>query len=265
MELKTVKHYLNGILDPLHQFHSIQNLLDIISPLRKKEHQAIGTSLQVDLHAHWLPGVDDGARNVEEGLEMVRGLSELGFKKLIATPHIMVDHYDNSPNRLRRVFRQFKKKVRKAGIPVELALGAEYMLDEGFGQHLEAGDLLTIHQNLVLVETSCLRPAPKLSEYLFQLQLRQYQPVLAHPERYGYYHKNLAAYEELKNAGVLFQLNLLSLTGYYGRTVADAAKKLLANGWYEFAGTDVHHIRQVKRVTSKQVMAVTDFQNILLG
>jgi tyrosine-protein phosphatase YwqE len=264
MELKTVKHYLNGIFDPLHQFHSIQSLLDIISPSKKEGPLSIGASLQVDLHAHWLPGVDDGAKTVKDGLEMVRGLSELGFKKLIATPHIMVDHYANTPGQLRQVFRRFKKKVRKAGIPVDLALGAEYMLDDGFRQHLEAGDLLTIHQNLVLVEMSCLRPAPKLSEYLFQMQLQQYQPVLAHPERYGYYHKNMEAYEELKNAGVLFQVNLLSLTGYYGRSVAEMAKKLLARGWVEFAGTDVHHLKQINKLTSKQVTAAAQAQNPVL-
>jgi len=259
-----MKHYLNSLtLSTSKYANSIHALINIFSPA-KEQSETIGSELQVDLHGHWLPEVDDGAESVEEGLALVRGLAELGYQKLIATPHVMVDRYANNPHKLRRSFRRFKKKVRKARIPVELSLGAEYMLDEGFAQHLEEGDLLTLHQNLVLVEMSCLRATPRLDEYIFELQLKHYQPVLAHPERYGYYHKDLSAYEALKDAGILFQLNLLALTGYYGRTVAEAANKLLARGWYDFAGTDVHHYRHIRRLSSKQVAAAGQLSNHLL-
>lgn len=259
-----MKHYFNNIsLYPFNYANSLHALINIFSP-SKEAYETIGADLVVDLHGHWLPGVDDGAKTVAEGLELVRGLVELGYKKLIATPHIMVDRYANTPDQLRRSFRRFRTKVRKARIPVELSLGAEYMLDDGFQQLLEEGDLLTIHKNLVLVEMSCLRPAPRLAEYLFELQLKQYQPVLAHPERYGYYHRNLNAYEELKNAGVLFQLNILALTGYYGRGVAEVANKLLEKGWYDFAGTDIHHIRHVNRLKFRQVAAAGQLQNVVL-
>lgn len=206
--------------------------------------------LEVDTHGHWLPGVDDGAQTTEDGLALVKGLSKLGYRKLIATPHIMTNHYGNHPEKLTRAFGQFKKVVRLAGIEVELGLAAEYRLDDGFAKHMEDGPLLTLKDGLVLLEMSFFQAFPALMDVLFELQIRGYQPVLAHPERYGYYYRNWSAFEELKDAGCLFQLNILSLAGHYGKRVEETARKLMKYDWYEFAGTDIHRVQHLKKLAN---------------
>ena len=205
--------------------------------------------LEVDTHAHWLPGVDDGAKTMEEGLTIVKRLRELGFKKLIATPHIDNNFYKNDPKNLRFVFKEFKALVDGAGIKVKLHLAAEYMLDDGFLKQLEKDQLLCLQGNLVLVEMSTLQKFPLLFETLFKLQVKGYHPVLAHPERYIYFQGNMQAFQKLKDIGCLFQLDLLSLAGYYGKSTADTAKKLIENCWYELSGTDAHNLFHLKKIS----------------
>lgn len=211
----------------------------------------IGEQLLTDVHAHWLPGVDDGAKTMEEGLEIVRALMDLGFKKLIATPHIKKNFFENDPKQLTAVFQQFKKEVQTKGWDVELSLAAEYMLDENFKNHLENG-LLTLTKDLALIEMSLFQVFQGIEHTLFEIQLKGYRPVLAHPERYTYYHKKWQQLKRLKDMGCLFQLNISALAGRYGKEVAEAAHFILNKGWYDLAGTDVHHIRQLKEMTNVQ-------------
>lgn len=210
----------------------------------------IGTHLSVDIHAHWLPGVDDGAQTEKEGLAMVRGLVELGYRKLVATPHIK-ETFPNEPRNLRRVFEHFKKTVHKAGIEVELALGAEYMLDAGFDAHLESGDLLTVHGKYLLVElnTQQVQILPALQKILSNIQKKGYVPILAHPERYAYYCNNWNTMEGLKETGLLFQGNAMAVSGLEGKEMAKRARKILDNGWYEFIGTDIHTVAHLKHLS----------------
>jgi protein-tyrosine phosphatase len=244
-----MKHYLNTINHPLTKFAGqIQFVKDLLFPPPLPLVKNRGLTLDVDTHGHWLPGVDDGAQTTEEALTLVKGLSELGYRKLIATPHIMADCYGNEPEGLTKAFDSFQNAVREAEIKVELALAGEYMLDDGFVKHLDSGPLLTLKDRYVLVEMSLFQAFPALKEILFELQIKGYQPVLAHPERYGYFYGQWSALEELKSAGCLFQLNLLSLVGQYGKRTAEVARRLLREGLYEFAGTDVHNERQLKRL-----------------
>ncbi|MCB0606967.1 MAG: hypothetical protein H6562_19015 [Lewinellaceae bacterium] len=223
----------------------LQYLKNLFFP-KRNQLAAVNRQLEVDIHAHWLPGVDDGAQTEEEGLSLVRGLVELGYSKLVATPHIKADHYNNDPIKLGKVFSKFKKAVKAAGINVELGLAAEYMLDDGFIKHLEDNNLLAINGNLVLIEMSPLQLFPALEEILTELKRRGYQPVLAHPERYGYYFKNWSALEALKEQGCYFQLNALSPAGYYGRYIGDRARAIMDRNWYEFVGTDIHNEKQLQ-------------------
>jgi tyrosine-protein phosphatase YwqE len=238
-------------LEPLTAF--VKNALAIAEPEAGDRDAAASSaaffnSLTADMHAHWLPGVDDGAANTEQGLEMVGGLCDLGFSKLIATPHIMADRYPNRPDELQEIFEEFQWAVRGAGLEVSLHLAAEYMLDEGFEEHLESDALLTLDGTHLLVEMPLMHPFPRLHEVLFQLKTRGIQPILAHPERYLYYRSDFSGLLALKEKGCLFQLDLLALTGQYGTVVKKQANKLLRRGAYEWAGTDVHHPRQVERL-----------------
>ena len=206
------------------------------------------TGLQVDMHAHLLPGIDDGPDTVEEALELIRGLAELGYKKLIATPHVMAGMYPNTPERIKEAFQQINPLLKEEKIPVSLSYSAEYFLDEQFSFLLEENTLLPFSDNFLLVEMSTFSPSPKYHEYLFNLRTKNYRPILAHPERYSYFENDLETFEKIKNMGCLFQVNLLSLTGYYGKKVRQCAMMLLENNMVDFLGTDLHHTQHLKKL-----------------
>lgn len=202
----------------------------------------------VDWHSHILPGVDDGISELEDSLEVLGIYETLGIKEVWLTPHIMED-IPNTPDKLRERFGILKDAYTGG---VKLNLAAENMIDSLFMERLASGDLLTIGNegNTLLVETSYFNAPMKFYETLELIRKKGYNPLLAHPERY-YYIDNMATYRRLKDMGVRFQLNLMSLTGHYGPQVKDKAQKLLAEGCYDRAGTDLHslaHLDELKAV-----------------
>ena len=210
--------------------------------LRRRK-PGIGTlaALGTDMHAHWLPGLDDGAPTMEDSLLLIRELTALGYQKLIATPHVMADLYRNSSADIRERLAATRQAVTAAGITVDLDAAAEYLIDEGFTAKIEGRDLLTLPGNHVLVEYSFVSPPPSVEGVYFKLQSAGYVPILAHPERYRYYHNDFAAYRKLVERGVKLQVNLLSLTGYYGQSVKQVALQLIEQGLVSILGTDAHH------------------------
>jgi protein-tyrosine phosphatase len=213
----------------------------------KKETNAFDYSvLGADMHSHLLPGIDDGAPDLEASLQLIRGMEALGYRKLITTPHILWDMYKNTPEKILRAFDTVQEALVKEGIGVELKAAAEYYIDEHVeGLLTRKEKLLTLGDNMVLVEFSMIHAPMGVKEVLFEMQMQGYQPIVAHPERYAYLSRNKEFYDELKEAGCLFQLNILSLTGGYGRTVTELAQYLLKHDFYNFVGTDLHHSRHL--------------------
>lgn len=190
-----------------------------------------------DIHSHLLPGVDDGMRSEENSLKAIMYMKSIGVRRIYLTPHIMSDLRNNTPDYLRARFKQFSASV---GNNLAMRLAAEYMLDAEFERKMQEG-LLTMGNGHVLVETSYLSPPPGLTNLLYELTLSGYQPILAHPERYVYMEDQ--TYYLLKNKGCKFQLNLFSLIGAYGRPPQKKALMLLKQGFYDFAGSDIHQLR----------------------
>jgi tyrosine-protein phosphatase YwqE len=158
--------------------------------------------------------------------------------------------------------------LKKAGVDIEISCAAEYYMDDFFEELLEKGDILTLEDNHVLVEMSFFSEAFKLDEYLFKMQVKGYKPILAHPERYTYYLKKFDRLEDLKNRGFKLQLNLLSLTGHYGKEVKDLAIMILNKNLYDFVGTDTHnigHIEKLKTLTSNKNKKATSIGNNFLN
>ncbi len=202
--------------------------------------------LGADMHSHLIPGIDDGAPDMETSLELVRGLQQLGYKKLVTTPHILWEVYPNTPAIIADGLAALKQAVAAEGIAVELHAAAEYFIDEYFEETLKAKvPLLPVSGNMVLVEFSMLTAPMDLQQVLFQMQIQGYVPVLAHPERYTYLAQRKPVFDELKEAGCVFQLNLLSLTGHYGRQVQELAEYLCKKNYYSLAGTDLHNTRHL--------------------
>jgi tyrosine-protein phosphatase YwqE len=196
----------------------------------------------IDIHSHLLPGIDDGAKDLEDSIALIQQMSAHGIKNFITTPHILGTIYPNTPEIIKSKLQEVQNALIKRNITdVTIDAAAEYMMDEQFSILIEKDEILTLKDHLVLVEMSYFSPPLNLYDILFQLQLKGYKPILAHPERYNTYHANFEHYYKLKRAGCLFQLNLLSLTEHYGKYVQKTTEKLLKENMYDFVGTDTHH------------------------
>jgi tyrosine-protein phosphatase YwqE len=206
------------------------------------------------MHSHLIPGVDDGSRDIEDSIKLIRGLMDLGYRKLITTPHILADFYPNTPETIGKGLQAVQAELIRQNIDVELHAAAEYLIDDHFIRLLESDQpLLTLKDKLILVELSFAVPAINLKEILFLIQLKGYQPVLAHPERYLYFGADRSWYEQLKDAGCLFQLNLLSIKGYYGKGSMELAQYLIKKKYVDLLGTDLHHEKHLANLQSSRI------------
>ncbi len=199
-----------------------------------------------DIHSHILPGIDDGSPDIETSLLLVKGIYDLGIRKTIATPHVISDLYRNTPETINTALQLLQAACKTENIDIEITAAAEYMLDDYFIKLLRNDkEILKIHNNIILTEQSYATASSNLNEISFELITAGYRPIMAHPERYFYYHGNFDAYTHLKDMGFLLQVNLLSLTGYYGKPAAKAAKFIFDNDLADFVGTDMHHERHL--------------------
>ncbi len=208
----------------------------------------------IDIHSHLLPGIDDGAVTIEDTDSLISQLQQMGIDQFITTPHVMKNVWENTKLSIESKFENTLGQL-KNDKPLRMTTAAEYLMDASFSILFQNEALLVLKENYVLVEMSYINPPIQLFNILFDLQVAGYQPVLAHPERYSFYHQSPDQYEKLKNAGCLFQLNFLSLIGYYGPNVTRTAEKLLKKNMIDFVGTDVHHQNHIdgfsKRVLFK--------------
>ncbi|MFI0492141.1 tyrosine-protein phosphatase [Flavobacterium sp.] len=218
----------------------------------------------VDIHSHLLPGIDDGARTFGDSLRLIQALTNFGMSQFITTPHCIHNVWDNSSEEITDLKTATVLELEKYQITVPFRAAAEYMMDDYFVQLFKAEKLLTLKDNYVLVEMSYINPPIQLYEILFDLQVAGYIPVLAHPERYLFYHTNFNEYQKLKRAGCLFQLNLAAVVGYYGDAVTKMAEKLLQKGMYNFVGSDVHHDNHIAAFEQKvKVKDLTPIKEII--
>ena len=202
----------------------------------------------VDIHSHVLPGIDDGASTLEDTKFLLEEMRQLGFTKVITTPHTMNNVWDNTTETIKMALNEVNAVLT---LPFALKAASEYALDESVIQKANNKTLLTIKENYLLVELSYLNAPIQLYDFLYELQLAGYQIILAHPERYAYYHNNRKEYLKLKKVGCYFQLNLLATVGYYGKEVADTAHYLIKENLYDFTGSDIHHKHHIKAFQNK--------------
>lgn len=204
-----------------------------------------------DIHSHILPGIDDGAKNITKSIELVSDLQKLGVSQIVTTPHIKHHVWNNSPEIIQSKLQETQKALEKNKIKMPAEAAAEYFIDSWFENHFKEEKLLTLKDNYVLVEMSYLNAPLNIYKTIFEIQVAGYIPILAHPERYVFYHNKFSEYEKLKNAGCLFQLNLLSTVEYYGSQITKITDELLAKGMYNFCGTDVHHKKHIEAFEDK--------------
>ncbi len=218
----------------------------------------------IDIHSHLLPAIDDGSKSMEDTQFLLKSLLDFGITQVVTTPHIIQYVWENTHKQILANHAHTKLQLQQNGMTNPFAVAAEYLMDDAFVKLFQTDKLLTIKDNYVLVEMSYINAPIQLYTILFDLQVAGYIPVLAHPERYLFYHFNFDEYAKLKNAGCLFQLNMLSVVGYYGPGIAKVADDLLQKGMYDFVGTDVHHERHINAFDQKVVVKNTTALNEII-
>lgn len=197
--------------------------------------------LKTDFHSHLIPGIDDGAKDMDDAIAMIRRFKELGYQKLITTPHVMSDFYRNEPETILQGLEELKQELQRQKIVMNIEAAAEYYLDEFLEEKIAAKSLLTFGDDYVLFELPFMSEPPNLTSIIFELQTNGYKPIIAHPERYGFWYNDFDKYHEIKNKGVELQLNILSLIGHYSPETQKISERLIDEGLISFLGSDCHN------------------------
>jgi len=201
-----------------------------------------------DMHSHLVPGIDDGSQSLDNSVTFIQRLALMGIKHFITTPHIHGEMYDNDTEKVQRSFQPLKDHLQQYLPDISMRASAEYFLDNYFLTEVLPKGLMGFgSRNHVLVEVSMAGWPRNVNDLLFAVQANGYAPILAHPERYQY-ETNPDAFARIRDKGIALQLNLLSVTGYYGKAVQDMALVLMDRGLYDFCGTDLHHERHLSRL-----------------
>jgi tyrosine-protein phosphatase YwqE len=220
------------------------------------------TFIAADMHSHLLPDLDDGLKTMDETIQFIRELHGMGYQKFICTPHVISDIHPNSPNTILPRLDEVRAALQEQNIPVQIDAAAEYMVDIDFENSIKKGDqLLTIGDKHILIEMSYIAPSPNIEQVIFELNMKGLRPILAHPERYLYYHNDFEKYQRFIDLGAVLQVNLLSLLGYYGKGVKSIAERLVRQKMIQFAGTDMHHTNHLNAL--KDLAGKKDFYKLI--
>lgn len=220
------------------------------------------SALKVDVHSHLIPAIDDGIQTIEDGLDILREMEALGYEKVITTPHTMPGSFDNTPEIILSGLETMRTAIKEAGINITMEAATEYYMDDVFLAKLENDEpLMTFGANYVLFETGFLSPPPFIKEAIFLMNIKGYKPVYAHPERYEYLIQDKNMLEEMLDRSVIFQLNLASLAGGYGKPVQKFAEKLIDMKAIGLVGTDCHHMGHIEAL--KKTLQGKYFQKLM--
>ena len=205
--------------------------------------------LRNDIHSHLIPGIDDGSPDMETTIILLKKFIDLGYKKVITTPHIMSDYYKNTPEIILSGLDKVNEEIIKNNLDIEIEAAAEYNLEPEFEDLLEKNNLLTFGtENYLLFELSFFDEPTRLNEIIWKMREKGLSPVLAHVERYGYWHKDYDKIEEMINRGVKLQVNIGSIIGAYGPEVKKVAEKLIEDKVINFVGSDCHHEQHLEMI-----------------
>jgi len=220
----------------------------MFSFFKKKSNINFLEQVEVDMHSHLLPGIDDGSKDLDNTIELILKLKELGYKKLITTPHIMADSYPNNREIILEKLYIVENELKKRDIDIKISAAAEHYLDEAFLENLEKKEVLPIANRYLLFETSYISKPLNLEDIIYEIKINGYEPIFAHPERYRYIKDLELEYSRLKELGVYFQVNINSLGGYYGKDAQKKSHFLLNNGYIDFLGSDTHNIKHLNNL-----------------
>lgn len=199
-----------------------------------------------DVHSHILPGVDHGAQTIDDSLAMLEEEISMGINRVMCTSHVTAETFENTPETLNAAYEKLKAAVAEEGLPVEVFVSAEYRLDEYWNSEYAKGHVVPMPDNYVLLENSFVQELIEIDDMLFELRVKGYKPILAHPERYLYYYHRRDRYEKLHSFGTKFQINILSLTNYFGSVAKENALWLMSHKMVDMLGSDMHNLEHAR-------------------
>ncbi|SNY99650.1 tyrosine-protein phosphatase [Flagellimonas pacifica] len=212
----------------------------------------------VDMHNHILPGIDDGCKTVDDSVELLNFFLEFGISNFICTPHIMNHYHPNTPNTIKESYNSLKQELSALGLDkFNIDYAAEHMIDDGFETLLEENTIMPLKKHHLLIEMSYLQPSFNFDSAVEKIMQCNYFPILAHPERYIYYHKKYDEYKYYKSKGIQFQLNFLSLSGHYGTDIQKTAMKLLNDNMIDFCASDAHNLKHLQAIKEIKISTKT--------
>lgn len=207
----------------------------------KKKSEPKELFYKTDVHCHLLPGVDHGSPDLETSLHLLKREMEMGINHIIATSHVTKTTFENTPETLRPAHKKLCEAVENAGMDMKIDLSAEYRIDDFSLEQFKNEQYLLFPNRYILLENAFQQEILGMDELMFDMQLKDITPILAHPERYEYYAHKKQRYTNLHDAGVLFQINILSFTGYFGSSAKETANWLLSHDYIDFLGSDMHN------------------------
>jgi len=217
----------------------------LLEKLRVPSNAKIDLLHTTDLHSHLIPAIDDGVKNLRQSILIIRQLEDMGFKKIITTPHIMRHRFPNSRDSILYRYEILKKELIGYNINVDLQVASEYYYDEHFLDLINKKELLSFGDNYVLFEFSFHIKPIGVAQVVTRLLELGYKPILAHPERYFFFN-DINDYYSLKDLGLLFQINLVSLSGFYGKKAKKSVEEIINAGLVDFVGSDIHSEKYVE-------------------
>lgn len=201
--------------------------------------------LKTDVHSHFIPGIDDGAKTIDDSLELLEAMQNFGFQKVITTPHVMSDYYKNTPEIILSGLDQVRNAAQKKGLTIKIEAAAEYYLDFDLEEKIKSKNLLTFGDQYVLFELPFVGEPQNLNRAVFEMQMAGYKPVLAHVERYAFWHQDFDKIQSLFDKGVILQLNMNSLSGHYSIPTKKMAEKLVQLNMIGLLGSDCHNMNHI--------------------
>lgn len=215
---------------------------------KRKAKEPAELCFRTDIHCHIVPGIDDGSPDAATSADIIERMQAWGINRILASPHVTMVTFENDHSTIDPALASLHEELQRRGNGIEVLNHAEYRIDDLFSRRLESGDIMPMPGNYLLIENSFMQEPWNLDNLVFDLQVKGYIPILAHPERYPYYYNKKDRFKELHNAGLNFQINLLSLAEAYGKAEKKVAEMLIKEGLVDFVGTDIHRLSHADRI-----------------
>ena len=199
-----------------------------------------------DIHSHILFDVDDGSSSIEESIELLKKMSEVGFNKIILTPHYIEssDYTSENEEKLQKL-EELKNKIKENKLDIKIYLGNEIFINKELINYIKDNKIYPLNNSkYILVELPFHNQILNIEDIMYEIKYNGYIPIIAHPERYTYFQNDYKLVENLKSEGILFQSNYSSILGYFGKGAKKLMKKMLKDKYIDYLGTDIHHINK---------------------